>query len=220
MIRRIGVVIPARNEGDRVQECLDSIVVARAQVHLPVDVFIVADSCSDATADFARRYDGVTVLEIDASNVGTARAVGARAAIASGADWLSFTDADSIVPPHWLTTHQWFADLGYDTLIGTVQPDNRELTSDQLARWRMTHTRGQATGHVHGANLGVRSDPYLAAGGFDDLPEHEDVDLVDRMSAWRTAATDACEVVTSARAVGRTPGGYAGYLRENGLAAG
>lgn len=220
MIGRIGVVVPARDEAVRVVECLTSIRLATAAVDVTVDIFLVADSCSDATAALAHSVSGVTVLEIDAGTVGAARAAGARAAIAAGADWLAFTDADSTVPSHWLTAHEWFANLGFDTLIGTVRPDEREMTADQRRRWLRTHAGGRALGHVHGANLGVRTGAYLEVGGFRDLVEHEDVDLVERLASWPAIATDTCEVTTSARAVGRTPRGYAGYLREHGLAAG
>lgn len=220
MIERLAVVVPARDEAQRVLDCLDSIQRAALGVDVPVDIYLVADSCADNTAALARGFGGVTVIEIDSGTVGTARAAGALAAVLGGADWLAFTDADSTVPAHWLSTHVRFANLGYDCLIGTVRPNSHELSLEQLRRWRRTHVGGRAIGHVHGANLGVRAEPYLAVGGFRDLAEHEDVDLIDRMQPWLTVATDACEVTTSARAVGRTPGGYASYLSEQGLAAG
>ena len=220
MIERIGVVVPARDEVERVAECLESILYASDETHITVDVFLVADGCVDATAAVARGFAGVTVLELDARSVGSARAAGARAAITAGADWLAFTDADSTVPPHWIAVHLRLAELGWDAVVGTVRPNSREITHEQLRRWRGTHAGGKAIGHVHGANLGVRTGPYLAAGGFRDLPEHEDTELVQRLQPWRIVATASCEVVTSARAIGRTPGGYAGYLRELGLAAG
>jgi hypothetical protein len=77
---------------------------------------------------------------------------------------------------------------------------------------------GRPNGHVHGANLGVRADAYLRAGGFATLPEHEDVDLVARLRAdprVDVRPSDAADVLTSGRTTGRTPGGYAGYLRAS-----
>jgi hypothetical protein len=48
------------------------------------------------------------------------------------------------------------------------------------------------------------------------VTEHEDVDLVGRAVAngAEPVASDAHAVLTSGRLVGRTAGGYAGYLRE------
>jgi len=56
----------------------------------------------------------------------------------------------------------------------------------------------------------------VRVGGFRSLTEHEDNDLVDRLraaGAW-LIASDAVEVTTSGRHLGRTTGGYAGHLRR------
>lgn len=214
MIRRIGVVIPARNEEDRIARCLESVSQAAVLTPIPVSVIVVADGCLDNTARLAARA-GAVVMEIDSSNVGTARAVGAAAAIAMGADWLANTDADSVVPADWLTSQLELAAEGADVTVGTVRPDFTELTPAQCAAWIHSHRHGQALGHVHGANLGVRVQHYLRCGGYRPLPEHEDNDLVHRLATvCAVVETPRGQVVTSGRLVGRTGGGYARYLRE------
>lgn len=218
-IDRVAVVIPARDEEALIGRCLDSVIAAAGSVTAAVTVTVVADGCLDRTADIARSYLGVRVVEIESSNVGTARARGSREALAElaeplGAVWLANTDADSIVPENWLSAQIQLADAGCDVMIGTVRPDFAELSPEQVAAWTATHTPGTPNGHVHGANLGVRASAYLAAGGYRTLPEHEDVDLVARLAGFETVASDAGEVTTSARRFGRTPGGYARYLRE------
>ena len=72
---------------------------------------------------------------------------------------------------------------------------------------------------MHGANLGVRADAYLAAGGFRTVAEHEDVGLVETLRAAGAPidSTDRAPVTTSARSTGRVPGGFAGYLRRHVL---
>ena len=69
---------------------------------------------------------------------------------------------------------------------------------------------------MHGANLAFRMSAYLAGGGFEPLPGHEDVRLVDRMrlGGARIAATARVRVRTSARTTGRAPQGFAAYLDE------
>ncbi len=57
---RLGVIIPAHNEAAGLGATLASVL----EQTLPGDrVVVVADNCTDATADVARQYDGVEVVE-------------------------------------------------------------------------------------------------------------------------------------------------------------
>jgi len=227
VIRSIAVVIPARDESELVGRCLDSVLAAKAhlqkhQRRVAVSVTVVADRCTDDTADVARRYPGVTVVEIDAGNVGVARATGVMLALESSGllpsdVWIANTDADSAVPPGWLLEQSRLARHGAGVVLGSVCPDFDDLSAEQASAWRATHSAAADGGEVHGANLGVRADVYLAVGGFPGIAEHEDVALVERCSAGgaEIVATDRCEVATSGRQVGRTPGGFARYLRDD-----
>ncbi|GIG34702.1 glycosyltransferase [Cellulomonas pakistanensis] len=220
-IERVLVVVPVHDEEELLAGCLTSVGVAAAAAGVPVDVLVALDDCRDGSAAVARAA-GVRTVAVRAGAVGAARAAGITAGLARHADdpralWLACTDADTVVPAHWLRGHRALADGGADVVVGTVRPDPRDLTPRQLAAWRATRVPGRPNGHVHGANLGVRADAYLRAGGFAGLVEHEDVDLVARLRADPAVvvrASDEVDVVTSGRLVGRTPGGYAGYLRE------
>lgn len=220
-LARVLVVVPVHDEQELLADCLASVDVAARAAGVPVDVVAALDDCRDGSAAVARAA-GVRTVPVRAGAVGAARAAGVAAGLALHAEdpravWLACTDADTVVPPHWLRGHRALADGGADVVVGTVRPDPRDLTPRQLAAWRATRVPGRPNGHVHGANLGVRADAYLRAGGFAPLPEHEDVDLVARLRADPAVvvrASDEVDVVTSGRLVGRTPGGYAGYLRE------
>ncbi len=223
-VEHVMVVVPARDEELLLGRCLTSLAracrVLTVRGRCTVDVVVVLDACRDASADVVARHGGVRLVEVTAGNVGAARRAGVRAALAarptaSRRTWLTCTDADSQVPPDWLVEHVRLADAGADVVVGTVHPDPADLTAAQWDAWRATHEPGRPNGHVHGANLGVRLSAYLGAGGFAPAPEHEDVDLVARLRAAgaRVVASDAVDVRTSGRAVGRTPGGYAGHLR-------
>lgn len=233
LLRALAIVIPARDESALIGRCLASIQTAIAQaerlwddVGPLVSVVVVADRCVDDTAAIARRFEDVTVLEIDAANVGRARAAGVHSALTRineplSTVWVANTDADSVVPPNWLTVQAEFARRRKGMMIGTVRPDFRDLNDEQVAAWRATHFVGNPNGHVHGANLGVRADFYLAAGGFPEYALHEDVELaghVMRLGA-KVAVSDHCEVVTSGRKEGRTPGGYASFLASGLLSS-
>ncbi|WP_129338827.1 glycosyltransferase [Cellulomonas endophytica] len=223
-VAHVVVVVPARDEEALVDRCLASVTAACARLAaatgVGAEVLLVADGCTDATAERARAH-AVRVLETPAAGVGAARALGAATGLAgspapAGRTWLLCTDADTWVPPDWALEHVALADAGADLVLGTVRPDPDDLPERVVRLWRSTRVPGRPNGHVHGANLGVRADAYAAVGGFAAVEGDEDVDLVARLRALpdvRAVASDAVDVLTSGRRVGRTTGGYAGYLR-------
>jgi len=228
-VRHMVVVIPARDEQALVARCLSSVIAAGRYLRsrhpaIGVSIVLVADDCTDDTSLIARGFDDVSVIDIDAGNVGVARATGVHAALAAvsvptSEVWIANTDADSVVPRRWLVEQLRQARHGADLVVGTVRPEFADLTEEQVRAWSARRTAAP-NGHVHGANLGVGADVYLAAGGFEPIAEHEDVGLAERcVRAGATmVATARCEVTTSGRPVGRTPGGYASYLTTDLLA--
>lgn len=229
-VAHVAVVVPVRDEEELLGRCLASVLTARRVLRTvracTVDVVVVLDDCRDASADVVARFGTVRVLERSTGDVGAARRAGVRSALAvapvpPARTWLACTDADSQVGADWLVEHVRLADAGADVVVGTVHPDPADLTPAQWRAWRSTHVPGRPNGHVHGANLGVRASAYVRAGGFTPAREHEDVDLVARLRAGgaRVVASDAVDVRTSGRPVGRTPGGYAGHLRATLLGA-
>jgi len=221
------VVIPAHNEEALIGAALEAMLAAVrfAQDTDPttphIEVVVVADACTDRTVEIACEFAGVRVCAVDGHNVGAARASGVELALEQldcplDRVWIGNTDADSRVPLSWILTQVRIARRGFAGMIGTVRPDFDDLTSNQIRVWQATHTPGRPNGHVHGANLGVRADAYLAVGGFLAQPAHEDVTLVDRLIArgFALLPSDECEVITSGRRQGRTPEGYAAYLRS------
>lgn len=223
-IARMVVVVPARDEAETLAACLASIVrsarlVERHGMPAPV-IVLVLDSCTDASAEVASTFPSVTVVETDRGNVGGSRALGAAIGLATAGEdpaavWIATTDADGTVPEEWLAQQLASARGGAEAFIGAVVPSLDDLDPPRREVWLSTHSPGATIGHVHGANLGVRADVYLAVGGFAPAALDEDVALVERLRARdaRIAQTEITPVTTSARLVGRVDGGYAGYLR-------
>ena len=224
------VVVPVHNEAALLNRCLTALggaVAAAARRGIRCVVRVVLDDCTDDSALIAARHPFPTV-EIAAARVGDARARGVEAAIyelrsiSPERVWIANTDADSAVPPNWIVAQCDAAATGADVFIGTVRPDFADLGPRHRRLWLHTHSPGAPNGHVHGASLGIRADVYTAAGGFGAVEEHEDVELVQRcrMLGASLCASDAAEVLTSGRFVGRTPSGYAGFLRSQAEALG
>ncbi len=227
MINAVGVVIPAHDEEDLLPSCLAAVRLAAAPLAgIGVHVVVVADACTDQTAPLARA-GGAAVLDIQARSVGAARAAGVEEVLRRTAPldpasvWLATTDADTLVPPCWLTRQLRYAGGGWDAVVGTVTvTDWRQYPAGLPPRFaRLYDTTGPTHPHVHGANLGFSAVAYLAAGGFGPVPTAEDHALVSALTAAgrRVLRTTTVSVVTSARRRARAPHGFSHLLA--GLAA-
>lgn len=220
MLTRFAVVVPAHDEEQLLPACLTALNEAAAQVGpRPVEIIVVADSCTDDTAAVARAH-GADVVTVHCRNVGQARAAGMSYALRTGTRglWLATTDADSCPPPGWLRAHRLHAAAGAELVVGTVAVDRWDRWTDSVrqryeARYRAGLT-ATGHGHVHGANLGIAAATYCKAGGFAPLRHDEDRELVGRIVALgaRVVYDTRGPVVTSARGTGRAPAGFAGFL--------
>lgn len=215
----IGVLIPVHNEEQLLDICLETVLQAARHPDLsgePVQVLVVLDSCTDRSAEIARMH-GVLTLEVDARNVGLARAAGANYLLAQGARWLACTDGDSSVAPDWLVEQ---LALDADAVCGTIQPGqwHEGISAAAQIAYHQHYQHREGHRHIHGANLGVSSSAYLQAGGFPSLACHEDVHLIRQLElcgariAWSTRP----RVTTSTRLDARAKGGFGDFLRSLG----
>jgi glycosyltransferase involved in cell wall biosynthesis len=212
----LGVIIPAHNEAEYIGSCVRSVIHAAKHPALAgeqVRIFVVLDSCTDATGDVARALDA-HVLLVETRNVGVARATGAAAALAQRARWLAFTDADTTVAPDWLVQQ---LRCSADAVCGVISVGDWSGHSDAV-RENFVTTYRDADGHrhIHGANLGVSATAYSLVKGFQPLASNEDIALVEALiAAGATVAWSAApRVITSARLDSRAPGGFGAALRQ------
>ncbi|RLY91623.1 glycosyltransferase family 2 protein [Kocuria tytonicola] len=233
MIRRVAVVVPACNEEERVGRCMASVAAAVAHLRAgspveppSVDVVLAADSCTDRTVERAWAAWGASCLPEGAARLGVlsgqwrsaggARAAAARHALAASPrpGWIASTDADTAVPPHWLSHQLERAAHGVDAVLGTVEPDPAECPEAVYRLWQSEHTLAEGHPHIHAANMGVRAQSYERAGGFPPLECSEDEALVAGLhhTGARVEATDRIRAITSARLEGRAELGFAHHL--------
>jgi glycosyltransferase involved in cell wall biosynthesis len=222
------ILIPARNEEALLARCLRSVVTACSRLPplVTYDIIVAVDCSTDKTLEIAQSMTHAVgaVVCSDAGVVGEVRALAVRLALARyqgslNRCWLANTDADCIVPESWLIDQLSFADADVEAIAGTVDVDTFEEHEFSVReRFRATYLIGQdgSHSHVHGANLGIRADVYLRAGGWSNLATAEDHDLWNRIGG-RRKSVDRPRVVTSGRRVGRAPHGFAEALAAHNV---
>jgi glycosyltransferase involved in cell wall biosynthesis len=102
---RFSIIIPARNEEQNINACLQSI----AQLNYPNELFeviVMDDFSTDATVATAQQFPFVKVLELktllnEKINSYKKKAIELGIAASTG-DYIVTTDADCIVPENWL----------------------------------------------------------------------------------------------------------------------
>ena len=104
------VIVPARDEQDCLAACLESLVSQSEEIfELGKDweLIVVDDHSTDRTADIARGFPSVTLMEarrLEPGWTGKANAIWTAARHARGR-WILFTDADTIHEPGDLARH-------------------------------------------------------------------------------------------------------------------
>jgi glycosyltransferase involved in cell wall biosynthesis len=221
----VAVVIPARDEEATIEAAVGSVRRALRRAEHRVEralIVVVADTCVDDTVRRAERRLGRSgvVLTTPVGRVGASRALGTShvlGVLSSANDrlWLANTDADSVVRCDWILRQLVLADRGATCVSGIVRlgQASRRLRG-RFAREYGRHVGAATHTHVHGANLGIRGDLMSELGNWAPVRKGEDHDLWHRAgAAFATRHQDPRLVVTtSARKVGRAPGGFAADL--------
>ena len=92
---KISVVIPVKNEEEKIEQCLEAVF---SQSLKPHEVIVVDGHSTDRTVERARGFP-VNVVYEDYGTVGGARQVGA---LSAESEIIAFTDADCIPMKNWL----------------------------------------------------------------------------------------------------------------------
>lgn len=191
----VGAVVIARNEGQRLLACLDSL---RGEV----EAVVYADSdSSDGSAEHVRAR-GIEVLVLDRSrtlNAARGRNAGLRRLLELRPDIESvfFVDGDCRVVPGFLAAAQ--AELAHDPGLGAVCGRRRELHPEASLYNRVVDAEwntpvGEA--EAFGGDVLVRVAALRAVGGYDEvLNQGEDPELAFRLrrAGWRIRRIE-CEM--------------------------
>jgi len=170
----ISVIIPAHNESDYLPATLDGL---KRQNHANFEVIVVANGCSDRTAEVARGKCHRLIVLSD-KNLGVARNLGAR--MARG-EILLFLDADTTLEPMALRriSQCFFKDYAAGTLMGRPDRDKPQYRIVYALK-NMIHRFS-----LHPGSSGVIlcwKRQFFEIGGFDEgLQVRENSHLIKRL---------------------------------------
>ena len=181
----MAVIIPARNAGNSLGECL----AALRATGVPGEhgeLFVVDDGSEDDTAKIAAAAE-VAVLNGCGRGPAAARNLGARQA---NADVLVFLDADTAPEPGWLAALlRPFEEPGIVAVKGRyVTRQNGIVPRFSQLEFEEKYARLERAEHVDFVDTGTaayRRDVFLEAGGFDEsfpAQSAEDVELAFRLA--------------------------------------
>jgi glycosyltransferase involved in cell wall biosynthesis len=187
------VVIPTHNRRESLQRLLHAL--AAQSVHAETfEAIVVADGCSDDTADAVRSSGAPFALSvIELPHLGAAAARNRGAAVARG-DVLVFLDDDldpvAMLLEEHLQMHQRHPGA---LVLGCSQPvaASRTLLDAERCRWWQDHILElRRLDHrftyrdLHSGNFSISAELFRAVGGFcEDLPCREDYELGARLLA-------------------------------------
>lgn len=213
----ISVVIPARDETQRLPWTLDSL----ADQETTTDFEVIVVASDPETESVARDHPIVDQVVQDEQTAGAGPARNRGAATARG-EILAFTDADTVVSRTWVRDHtHHYVDSSVVCVGGPLRPfeDSRRhrLCFRVLSDWWYRVSWPIGFVQAAGCNCSVRRSAFDAVGGFDEtLSFLEDTDLSLRLRRQGDVVYDpTLPVRTSARR--QESEGYVGlffaYLR-------
>lgn len=164
---KVSVVIPARNEGEEIKLCLESLSKQRFQ---DFEVIVVDNGSTDNTEAIARGY-GCHVIHEARQGVSFARQRGFEAALGQ---IIASTDADTVVPPDWLEliVRSFERNPEQVGVYGRILLRERRGRGQWLAELlftvflRLNHLLGRP--HFCGPNFACRRAAFRRVGGFKD----------------------------------------------------
>ena len=181
-VKSLDVIIPVRNDAERLARCLDSIAAQRPVEGVEVRIFVADNGSTDNSAAVARQASA-RVLDLPGLSVSALRN---RAVAASRGEWIAFVDSDHELDPGWLASAVAAADNSQIAGLGSACDPPRHATWVQRIYDGLRHhpERVEATRWLGSGNLSVRRADFEEAGGFDETLETcEDVDLCLRLRA-------------------------------------
>jgi cellulose synthase/poly-beta-1,6-N-acetylglucosamine synthase-like glycosyltransferase len=196
---KISVIIPARNEGQNIGDCLDSIVSQSYPKHL-FEILVVDDHSTDNTAAIVLSYQSQNIKLISLKDFVSPNEINSykKKAIEiaiqqSAGELIITTDADCIAPENWLQTiAAFYAEKKPDLMVMPVAINCSNKFIEIFQALDFMTLQGITGASVHkkfhsmcnGANLAYTKKAFNTVNGFkgiDNIASGDDMLLMHKI---------------------------------------
>lgn len=191
----LSFIVPAHNEAEFIGPTVAAIAAAAEAVGEAFEVIVVADSCTDRTADIAAAH-GAKVIAVRHRQIAATRNAGAKAARGEA---LFFVDADTRANPR--AVRACLRELRRGAVGGgCVFRFDGVLPLWARLAYPVAVVSARLLKLIGGCFLFCRRDAFEAFGGFDErFFAAEEVTFINRVKARGRFAVPGPTVVTSGR---------------------
>ncbi|MDD5625660.1 MAG: polysaccharide deacetylase family protein [Patescibacteria group bacterium] len=177
---KFSVIIPARNEADYIQNCLNSFKKQKLQ---PFEIIVIDNASTDGTAEIVKKNNVKYIYE---SRIGLPQARQTGLENAQG-DWLVYTDADFIVPENYLEDIASFIE-SHKKAVAITNPYlfyDGNIIMNILTKCFFFCFKIKLIRCIIGGNFAIKKNKLTDIGGFNtDIKFYgEDTDLTKKMIA-------------------------------------
>lgn len=177
----ISVIIPTFNEEENIAQCLVSLS-HQSMPRSEYEIIVVDGGSKDATCEIAKKYADLVFIQTS-KKVGGARNDGVMAA---KGDIIATTDADCILPPHWIKRiADDFKDPAIVQVYGPVYPIEEGIGNQfSLFLANMFSRIGYYSKtffYTLGCNTAFRKDAFVSAGMYRCIDAGDDLEIAMRL---------------------------------------
>ena len=169
-LHTIGVVISARNESKVIKNLIDSIR-SNDYPQAMIKIFVVADNCTDNTAEICRNLGCIVVERFDQTKVGKGYALNYLfTKLHTAEEYTSLTpeayiilDADNIIKSNFITEMNKMFDSGYDVVTSYRNTKNfgKNWITSGYGYWFLHESR-----HLNNSRMIFNTSSAISGTGF------------------------------------------------------
>lgn len=213
---KLGVVIPAHNEAGGIAACVKSVLACQA-AGVDLQVVVIADNCTDMTAQLAKEAGARVIVRMDQANRGKGFAldVAFGRLLREGIEAFVVIDADTEVAPNFITEMAHAFQQGADAvqcryLVNNAQSTFRtRLMNVALLAFNVLRPLGRnaigCSAGIFGNGFGLsattlREVPYSARSVVEDLEYHLKLVKAGKKVRFLNSTTVRAEMPVGGRA--------------------